>query len=57
VGLELELAPKRKRAKGEVCCEPFVFPEVDGEKAAAIATAAKALGDPIRVQTLEFSGP
>ena len=51
--LELELAPKSKRAKGDVCCEPVVFPEVDADEASGIARVAKALGDPIRVQILD----
>jgi ArsR family transcriptional regulator, arsenate/arsenite/antimonite-responsive transcriptional repressor len=51
--MELELAPKTKRAKGEVCCEPVVFPEVDPERAQRISTLAKALADPIRVQLLD----
>ena len=49
----LELAPKQKRAAGEVCCEPVVHPDVDAEEAAAIAQVAKALGDPIRVQLVD----
>ena len=51
--MELTLSPKIKRAKGEVCCEPVVLPEVDGEQAARIAVVGKALGDPIRVQLLD----
>ena len=51
--MELELAPKTKRAKGEVCCEPLVFPDVGPERAARVAALAKALGDPIRVQLLD----
>jgi ArsR family transcriptional regulator, arsenate/arsenite/antimonite-responsive transcriptional repressor len=51
--VELELAPKTKRAKGEVCCEPVVFPDVDREHARRIGAIAKALGDPIRVQLFD----
>ena len=51
--MELELAPKTKRAKGEACCAPLVFPDVDREAAQRMATLAKALGDPIRVQLLD----
>src|SRR5918995_3194701 len=51
--LELELAPRSKRAKGEVCCEPVVFPQIDRKEAAQIARMAKALADPIRVQILD----
>ena len=51
--MELTLAPKTKRAKGEVCCEPVVLPEVDRDQAVRIARLGKALGDPIRVQLLD----
>ena len=51
--MELTLAPKSKRGKGEVCCEPVVLPEVDPDQARRIAALAKALGDPIRVQLLD----
>jgi ArsR family transcriptional regulator len=51
--MELALAPKTKRAKGEVCCEPVVFPDVDADAAQQIAATAKALGDPIRIQLLD----
>ena len=48
----LELEPKTKRAAGE-CCEPTVFPDVGPDQAARLATIAKALGDPVRVQLLD----
>jgi ArsR family transcriptional regulator, arsenate/arsenite/antimonite-responsive transcriptional repressor len=51
--VELELAPKSKRAAGEGCCEPVVYPDVDPEHAARIAEVAKALGDPIRLQLVD----
>ena len=51
--MELTLAPKTKRPKGEACCDPVVLPEVDRVQADRIATLAKALGDPIRVQLLD----
>jgi len=49
----LELAPKVKRPKGEVCCEPVVLPDIDRAQAARIAALAKALSDPIRVQIVD----
>src|SRR5687768_1202846 len=49
----LELAPKKKRAKGEVCCKPVVYPEVEREQAERMAAVAKALGDPVRVQLVD----
>jgi len=51
--IDLELAPKRKRAAGERCCEPIVYPDVQREHAARMATVAKALGDPIRLQLVD----
>jgi ArsR family transcriptional regulator len=51
--VDLELAPKRKRAAGERCCEPIVYPEVEREQAARMAAVAKALGDPIRLQLVD----
>ncbi len=51
--MELELAPKTKRAKGDVCREPVVFPDVQRDRAERMATLAKALGDPIRIQLLD----
>jgi ArsR family transcriptional regulator len=51
--MELALAPKHKRPKGEVCCEPLVLPDIDGRAAAQMARLAKALGDPIRIQLLD----
>ncbi len=51
--MELELAPKVKRPKGEVCCEPFVLPDVGRAQAERMAVLAKALGDPIRIQLLD----
>ena len=51
--MELELAPKTKRAKGEVCCEPVVYPDVEREQAQRMAQLAKAIADPIRIQLLD----
>ena len=49
----LELAPKQKRAAGEPCCEPVVYPEVDRREAERMANVAKALGDPVRLQLVD----
>jgi ArsR family transcriptional regulator len=51
--MELELAPKIKRPKGEVCSEPTVFPDIDAEGALRLAQVGKALADPIRIQLLD----
>ena len=50
MSVDLELAPKQKRAAGERCCEPVVYPDVQREPAIRMAEVAKALGDPIRLQ-------
>ncbi|MDX6637031.1 MAG: ArsR family transcriptional regulator, arsenate/arsenite/antimonite-responsive transcriptional [Solirubrobacterales bacterium] len=49
----LDLAPKQKRPNGEPCCEPVVYPEIEREEAERMAHAAKALGDPIRMQLVD----
>jgi ArsR family transcriptional regulator, arsenate/arsenite/antimonite-responsive transcriptional repressor len=51
--VDLELAPKVKRAAGERCCEPVVYPDVEREQAQRMATIAKALGDPVRLQLVD----
>jgi ArsR family transcriptional regulator, arsenate/arsenite/antimonite-responsive transcriptional repressor len=51
--VELELAPKTKRPKGEVCCEPVAQPQVGHSEAADLAKVARALGDPIRLQLVD----
>ena len=53
MSVELVLAPKTKRAKGERCCDPVVYPEVERDQALRIAAVAKALGDPIRLQLVD----
>jgi ArsR family transcriptional regulator len=51
--VDLELAPKQKRPPGEPCCEPVVYPDVERAQAERIATIAKALADPIRLQLVD----
>src|SRR3989442_14554140 len=53
MAIDLELAPKQKRAAGESCCEPVVYPDVDRVQAERMATIAKALSDPIRLQLVD----
>jgi ArsR family transcriptional regulator len=53
MSVDLELTPKRKRPPGEPCCEPVVYPDVDRERAVRLASLAKALGDPIRLQLVD----
>ena len=50
---DLQLAPKTKRPKGERCCEPVVYPDVEREQALRLAEIAKAIGDPIRLQLVD----
>jgi ArsR family transcriptional regulator len=51
--VDLELAPKQKRAAGEPCCEPVVYPDVERAHAQRMAAIAKALGDPVRLQLVD----
>ena len=53
MAVDLDLAPKQKRPNGEPCCQPVVYPEVEGEGATRMARVAKALGDPIRLQLVD----
>ncbi len=53
MSIDLELTPKRKRPAGEPCCEPVVYPDVEREHSVRMATVAKALGDPIRLQLVD----
>jgi ArsR family transcriptional regulator len=53
MAVDLELAPKTKRANGAPCCEPVVYPDVEREQAIRMAEVAKALGDPIRLQLVD----
>ena len=51
--VDLELTPKTKRAAGERCCEPVVYPDVERRQAEQMAVVAKALGDPVRLQLVD----
>ena len=53
MALDLELTPKIKRAAGERCCEPVVYPEVERDQAIRMGEVAKALGDPVRLQLVD----
>jgi ArsR family transcriptional regulator len=53
MAVELTLAPKRKRPAGEACCEPLVYPSISPPDAERLATLAKAISDPIRVQLVD----
>jgi ArsR family transcriptional regulator len=53
MAVDLELSPKQKRPAGEPCCVPVVYPDVEREHAERMASIAKALGDPIRLQLVD----
>jgi ArsR family transcriptional regulator len=53
MAVDLELAPKLKRPKGETCCKPVAYPEIDRARAERLAAVAKALGDPVRMQLVD----
>jgi ArsR family transcriptional regulator len=51
--VDLELSPKQKRPAGQPCCAPIVYPDVDRKRAERMASIAKALADPVRVQLVD----
>src|SRR6516165_9165614 len=53
MAVDLELTRKTKRAAGERCCEPVVYPDVERDRAIRMAEVAKALGDPVRLQLVD----
>ena len=53
MAVDLELAPKQKRAAGTPCCEPVVYPDVERQSAERMARIAKAIGDPVRLQLID----
>jgi ArsR family transcriptional regulator len=53
MAVDLALAPKRKRAAGDACCEPLVHPDVSSAGAERIAALGKVLSDPVRVQLVD----
>src|SRR5947207_9162568 len=53
MAIDLPLAPKQKRPAGEPCCDPVVYPDVERGRAVRMATVAKALGDPVRLQLID----
>jgi len=53
MAVDLDLSPKQKRPAGEPCCEPVVYPDVERDQAVRMATVAKALGDPVRLQLVD----
>jgi ArsR family transcriptional regulator len=53
MAVDLALAPKQKRPPGEPRCAPVAYPDVDRREAERLASVAKALGDPVRLQLVD----
>ena len=53
MSIDLDIQPRQKRAAGERCCEPVVYPDVEREQARRMAKIAKALGDPVRIELVD----
>jgi ArsR family transcriptional regulator len=53
MSVDLELTPKIKRPKGEPCCEPVAYPDIERSEAERMAAVARALGDPVRMQLVD----
>ena len=53
MAVDLELTPKQKQPAGMRCCEPVVYPDVEREEAERMASIAKALSDPVRLQLVD----
>jgi ArsR family transcriptional regulator len=53
MSVDLALSPKQKRSPGEPCCQPVVYPDVDRAEAERMASIAKALADPVRLQLVD----
>src|ERR1700745_2200400 len=53
MAVDLELAPKTKRAAGEPCCAPVVYPDVERAQATRMPDVAKARGAPVRLQLVD----
>jgi ArsR family transcriptional regulator len=45
--------PKRKRSRSAPPCEPLVHPKIEVRDAERLATLARALGDPVRLQIVD----
>jgi ArsR family transcriptional regulator, arsenate/arsenite/antimonite-responsive transcriptional repressor len=53
MAVDLELSPKQKRPAGQPCCDPVVYPDVARKQAERMASIAKALADPVRLQLVD----
>ncbi len=53
MAVDMELTPKQKSPAGQPCCVPVVYPDVERQQAERMASIAKALGDPVRLQLVD----
>jgi ArsR family transcriptional regulator len=51
--VDLQMVPKQKRPVGQPCSDPVVYPDTERAEAERMASVAKALGDPIRLQLVD----
>ena len=51
--VELTIVPKKKRSRDDPPCEPLVHPKIEVAHAERLAVAARALGDPVRLQIID----
>jgi ArsR family transcriptional regulator len=51
--VEFETKPKKKRSRSAGPCAPLVHPKVRVKDAERLATIARALGDPVRLQIVD----
>lgn len=51
--IELTVLPKKKRSRSDPPCEPLVHPKIEVHDANRLAKAARALGDPVRLQIVD----
>lgn len=51
--MELETQPKKKRSRAAGPCAPLVHPKIEVRDAERLATIARAMGDPVRLQIVD----
>lgn len=51
--VELTILPKKKRSRSDPPCEPLVHPRIEVMEAKRLASAARALADPVRLQIVD----
>ena len=53
-GDDVGAGAEAKRPKGQVCCEPVVYPDIEREQAEAHGRRREGLGDPVRMQLVDM---